>query len=422
MIGLSCYILADTFFVSAGAGPLGLAALNIALPSFNIVFGFAMLFAIGSATKYALLKAEGRNDDANNNFTLTCIAAGTIAIIFLIIGLTLNRPLTKLLGADEQTIDMASQYLQLMLCFAPFFIFNAIFVAYIRNDDNPNLAMIAMTAGNVFNIIFDYVFIFPCGLGIFGAGLATAISPIVSMICMAFHFIKKRNSFKLVKPKNNLKIFGNTIALGIPSMLAEYSTAIVVLIFNNLMFDLKGNIGVAAYAIIVAVFYVTNCINNGVAIGVQPLISTKIGEKKTQEVNKLFFMSLITILIISTILYISMFFGSKGVADIFNGEHDENLSNLASDGIRLYFISLFFSGINLLFVSYFSAIGKAFPSQIVAILKGYIVIIPLLFAFAYKTGVTGLWIATPVSEAIVMIIGYILYFFHKFKDKKNLAN
>ena len=74
---------------------------------------------------------------------------------------------------------MTAVYLRLLLCFAPFFVTNNVMIAFVRNDGEPGRAMAGMIAGSLFNIVFDWVFIFPCGLGMFGAALATSASPLV---------------------------------------------------------------------------------------------------------------------------------------------------------------------------------------------------------------------------------------------------
>lgn len=421
MIGVSCYILADTFFISYGCGSLGLAALNIAAPSFQIVFGIAMMLGVGGATKFTIYKESGQSEKANNVFTLTALIGSIVALIFMTIGLTASRPITLALGANSETVDMATSYLQLMFCFAPFFTANSVLQCFLRNDNAPRLAAVALISGNIFNIVFDYVFIFPCNLGIFGAALATAISPAVSTIIMMLHFIRKRNTFHFVKTKFNIKMVLGFMAIGLPSLLSEYSIGAVTIIFNNLILALEGNSGVAAYAIVVSILYVTTCTMNGVAQGVQPLISTNVGKNDRVSVYRLLIYGVITVSVISVIIYLILFFASSGIVGIFNSDGNAVVHDLGVIGVKLYFIAIFFSGFNILLISFFSASNKAFPSQLISILRGYIVIIPLLFILGKTAGVTGLWIATPVCEAFVLIISVILFIGYQLKEKKKFS-
>ena len=169
MIGISCYILADTFFVAKGTGSLGLAALNIAIPAYNLMNGLGLMVGVGGATHYSLCRAQGDAAEADRTFTHTLLLGLCIALVFVLTGTFGVVPLSRLLGANAETLDMTAVYLRLLLCFAPFFVTNNIMIAFVRNDGEPGRAMAGMIAGSLFNIVFDWVFIFPCGLGMFGA-------------------------------------------------------------------------------------------------------------------------------------------------------------------------------------------------------------------------------------------------------------
>lgn len=127
--------------------------------------------------------------------TLYCAAA--LSVIFMTAGMFFSSGITRLLGADNAVFEMTNTYLKVILLFSPVFILNNIFVAFIRNDGNPSLSMVAQICGSFFNVVFDYIFIFPLDMGILGAVLATGISPVVSMMLLCVHKIKRKNSFHL---------------------------------------------------------------------------------------------------------------------------------------------------------------------------------------------------------------------------------
>lgn len=186
MIGLSCYILADTFFISRGIGPDGLTALNIALPVFNIMNGAGLMIGMGGAARFSILKASGDHKKANSVFTSCFCLASVISIILVFCGLFFSGNIARLLGANDEVYSMTLIYLKVMLLFSPLFMFNNLMTCFVRNDGAPNLAMAAMIVGSLGNIIMDYVFIFPCKLGMFGAIAATAMAPGISLILMMF--------------------------------------------------------------------------------------------------------------------------------------------------------------------------------------------------------------------------------------------
>ena len=160
MIGLSCYILADTFFIARGLGSDGLAALNIAIPVYSFVHGCGMMLGMGGATKYSIFRGRKWNRRGNRIFTNTAYLVGIFALIFVLMGLGFSGNITSLLGADGEIFEMTKTYLMVVLLFAPAFMTNDFLLCFVRNDGNPGLAMTAMLTGSFANIILDYVFIF----------------------------------------------------------------------------------------------------------------------------------------------------------------------------------------------------------------------------------------------------------------------
>lgn len=421
MIGMSCYILADTFFISKGMGSNGLTALNLACPAFNFMFGLGLMLGVGGATRFSILKGAGDEEGANRAFTHALIASEIFSVIFLIIGMTASGPIATALGADDATYEMCKEYLMVILCFAPFFLNNYLFQSFVRNDGGPRLTMIAMIVGNLFNILFDWVLVFPCGLGIFGAALATALSPVVSLMILSIFFFRKKNTFRLCRTKLSVRAYGKIAGAGLPSLLAEFSTAIILIIFNKLFLSLSGNIGVAAYTVIVNVFYVVISIYNGVASGIQPLVSKSYGEGDIKKSYLYFRYALITALTLSVVIYVAIFFGADGITSIFNDEHDETMQSLATLGLKLYFISALFSSINLLISSFLAASDKPMPAHAISLLRGYAIIIPSAFLLSHLLGTTGLWLATPIAEALTLVVAIILFLI-VYKQRKPLLS
>lgn len=410
MIGLSCYILADTFFISLSLGKTGLASLNLAMPSFSIVFSIGLMFGIGGSTKFAIYKGAGDVKSANRVFTHTVFVVACFAVVFVLLGAFLSGPVASFLGADGKTFSGSKTYVQIILCFVPFFMFNNVLQNFIRNDGAPRLAMTASLLGNLFNIVFDYVFIFPCKLGMLGAALATGISPVISMLILMIFFFRKKNTFRLEKTKLSLRVFGEIISLGLASFIAEFGFGLVMMLINKLFKSLGGDTAVAAFAIVVNVYYVINAIFNGISLGTQPIISFSYGQHDFTRIRQVLKYALITIGATAAVLYVILFFSADGIAAIFNTEKAEDLQKLATTGIKLYFISSLFSGFNLLFSSYFSASDKGVCSQIVTLLRGVVLIIPLAYLFAHLWKITGLWLATPAAEMLTLVAAIIIFF------------
>lgn len=408
-LGVSCYILADTFFVSKGLGADGLTALNLAIPVYNFIHGTGLMLGMGGATKFSVCKSRDDRDLVNKIYTNTIYLAILFSAVFLLSGIFCSENLSLLLGADETVLDMTNTYLRWLLLFSPAFILNDVLLCFVRNDESPQLAMIAMLIGSFANIILDYVFIFPMKMGIFGAIFATGLSPVISIIMMSPHWIKKKNSFHLTRTGISAKIIKWDLALGFPSLVAQLSSGIVMITFNAIILKLEGNTGVAAYGIIANISLVVIAIYTGIAQGVQPLVSRFHGLGNKRQVQMVLRYSMITMLVLSVILYLVIFIFAQPITAVFNSEKNAALQSIAITGLKIYFISSPFAGYNVILATFFTSIEKALPAQILSVLRGLILIIPIAFLLSFLWDMTGVWLTYPVTEIFVALLGFVIY-------------
>lgn len=250
MLGLSCYILADTFFIANAIGADGLTALNIAIPVFNLINAAGLMTGVGGGTRYAILRAQGENDAANRLFSGMVLLAAGAGCALLAVGAVAARPLAALLGADAVTLPLCSVYLRTILCFAPFFLLNSTMQAFVRNDGAPRLAMAGMLTSSLSNVVLDWVFMYPLGLGMFGAAIATCIAPILSLCVLSTHFARPASRLRFSVRGAALRPAARALSLGASSFVCELSSGVVLLVFNLLILHFTGNVGVAAYGII----------------------------------------------------------------------------------------------------------------------------------------------------------------------------
>lgn len=430
MIGLSCYILADTFFIANGLGANGLAALNLAIPIYSLVYGSGLMLGMGGATRYAV--SGGRNKSRNNTrneenanhaayakktknritdviFTNTIYAAVVLALIFIVTGMFLSGPIARLLGADAEIFDMTRIYIHVVFLFSPAFIMNNILICFVRNDGAPKLAMFAMLMGSFFNIVFDYIFIFPLQMGILGAVLAMGFSPVVGMLILSLHLIRRKNRFHLVRTGPRFSIIASIFSLGLPTLVTELSSGIVIVVFNIIILGLEGNTGVAAYGVVANISLVAASIYTGMAQGVQPLISRAFGQGDQSTIRQVLRYALATVLILSCLIYAMIFIFTGPIVQAFNSENDPLLQEIAIKGMKLYFTAAFFMGFNTIISVFFTSVEKAAPAQLISLLRGLFVIIPTAFIMSGLFGITGVWLAFPVAEMIVAAVGAILY-------------
>lgn len=409
MIGLSCYILADTFFVSNGLGSNGLTALNLAIPIYSFIHGSGLMLGMGAATKYSVFRGQKEYQDANKTFTNVICLTAVLAALFTLVGAFLSEKLTSVLRADSEVFDMTKTYLQVILLFAPAFMMNDVLICFVRNDGNPKLSMTAMLTGSLSNIILDYIFIFPLQMGILGAVLATGLAPIISICILMKHCIKKQNNFHFMKLQLCPGLTINTVSLGIPSLITEVASGIVMIIFNFIILRLQGNVGVAAYGIVANLSLVVTAIYTGIAQGTQPITSQAYGYGKREDTTKILKYAIITMLLISLCIYFIFLLCSNSITGIFNSEHNANLQQTAVNGLKLYFTAIPFAGFNIILSTHFTSTEKALPAQIISLSRGFFIVIPTTFFLSYIGGMTGVWLSYPITEITVFIMGTVLY-------------
>ena len=407
MVGLSCYILADTFFISKGLGSDGLTALNLAIPVYSFVHGIALMFGMGGATKYSIFMGQNHKKEANEIFNNTWKVSVVTACIFSLIGILFSKPLAIFLGAAGNILDMTNIYLKVILLFAPAFILNEVFLSFVRNDGNPGLAMTAMLTGSFANIILDYIFIFPFQWGIFGAVIATSMAPLISMGILMLHKVQGKQQFFLKKVRFSVVMTSDVIKIGIPSLITEVAAGIVMIIFNMLILGIEGNTGVAAYGVIANLALVFSAIYTGIAQGVQPLISEGYGKNDVKQIKIMYRYALITLSVISIAIYTLSFIFADPITAIFNSEKNVLLQEIAVKGMKLYFTAVPFIGFNIVTSVFFSAIERVLPAQSISLLRGIILMVPMAYLLATVYGMTGIWLTVPVTEGIVTGLGII---------------
>ena len=413
MIGLSFYILADTFFIANGVGSIGLTALNLVLPLWSLMSGFGLMIGIGAGISYSIKRGKNSEKGANKVFTHAMLMGVSIGAIITIIGVIFSYDIVVILGADELVAPLASKYLKTLLSFSCIFIVNSIITAFVRNDNNPKLAMIAMTIGSLSNVILDYIFIYPFKLGMFGAALATGATPILSLLILSLHFIKKKNNFKLIKCKINFAYMKRIISLGVPSFITEVSSGLIILLFNFTILKISNNTGVAAYGIIANLALIVISIFTGIAQGIQPIISKSYGEGKIKNIRTIFKYGIITAIILGVGCYLFGLIFSEEIVNLFNSEGDKVLLSMAIGGINIYFSAFIFMGINIVTTSFFASINKPKESFAISMIRGLIIVIPLILLLPNFLGMTGVWLTIPLSEAITLFISIIIYFKYK---------
>ena len=407
LLGTSCYILADTYFIAQAAGTDGVALLNLCLPIYNLIFAFGSMIGLGAATRYAILRAQG-DARAQRYFSNAIFSVCILAVPFMLVGIFRPDGLLRLMGGDADIVALGMNYARIFLMFTPFFMCNYVVASFVRNDGDPSLAMVATLSGSLFNVVFDYIFIFPMGLGLPGAALATAISPILSIAVCSAHFIKKSNTITFVRKAPSVRLLAQSCQLGISGFVGELSSGVTTTVFNFLLLRLAGNVAVAAYGVVANFALVATAIFNGVAQGAQPLVSQCYGKNEMAGARKLLLLGCGTALGLAALLYGVVFGYTDALTALFNSENSALMAEFAHSGMRIYFVGYFFAGCNIVAAGYLGAVNRPAEASITSLCRGMVAIVVCSLVLSALFGMNGVWAAFPVSEAITLALTVFL--------------
>lgn len=405
MIGMSCYYIVDTLFVARSQGADGVAALNLVSPPYYLIFAVAAMLANGSAIIYKIRTAQG-NPDTKGYFTDAIIFALIGSIPFLIIGIFFPDKIIELMGGDARIVELGTTYMRIIMLFAPMLICNSIVVTYVRNDDQPELAMRATLISSIFNIVGDYILMFPLDMGMTGAALASGFAPIVSIGICSMHIRSEKSNIHLMMKLPNLRLLPQIIGIGAAAFATKISTAIVILVYNFLIIELTGNTGLAAYGVVSTIAIFVKLIFEGIADGSQPLMSECYGKDKKEELSYLFKLGIKSAIISSVIVYLLLVVMAEPIATAFNSENSTTLQTLTIVGIRLYFLAYVFGSFNTVCVGYFSATAKAAWAGVISVLRSTVILVIFAVLLAKIFGMNGVWLSYAATE--VFTIGIVL--------------
>ena len=407
MIGTSCYILADTFFISLSQGPDGITALNLVLPLYGLIFALGSMIGIGSATRYALGKGSN-TPDYHLYFSNSIAWTLLVGAVFVALGVAVPDGVLRLMGADNTILQVGHNYIRIVLCFAPLFMLNFTCTAFVRNDGAPRIAMAATLLSGLFNILFDYLLMFPLGLGMTGAALATGFSPVVSMSICLLHYLSPRNTIRLIPTLPSLRRLLSACQLGVVAFVGEMSSGVTTMVFNFILLHLAGNAAVAAYGIVANIALVGVALFNGISQGLQPLASACHGSGDTQGQSRIYRHSMFIGLCVSAVVVAVVVTFAGTLVAVFNSQHSAQLADYAIPGLRLYFLGFLFAGANIVKSGFYSATGRGRESSILALCRGVVAIVAFAFLLSHLFGITGVWLAFPAAELFTLLLGLVL--------------
>lgn len=406
-VGMSCYVLADTFFISAAAGADGIAALNLALPLFGLIFAFGSMIGVGSATCFGLRRAS-KSPDAELFFTDSVLWSIAVSLPFAFLGIFAPQEVARLMGVDDALLVYGVPYMRTILMMAPFFSVNFTFTAFVRNDGAPKIAMAATLFSSFFNIAFDYVLMFPLKMGMYGAALATGLSPLVSIAVCMCHYLSKRSTVRFSFRLPSVRRLGSACALGISGFVGEIANGVTIFVFNLILLGLAGNTAVAAYGVIANIAVVGIAVLNGIAQGLQPMASEAAGGGDASAKHYIRARSLMLAAAVSlaTVLILCLF--AVPIVDVFNSEGSVLLADYAVTGLRLYSLGFLAAAPNIVTAGFYSAVGRGRDCFLISVSRGFVAIVFCAVVMSRLFGIYGVWLAFLAAELLTLALAFVI--------------
>lgn len=400
----SIYGVVDMAMVGQYQGPNGTAALAVVSPIWNIIYSLGLLMGIGGSVLFSTLRGESEQNRKKSNeyFTASLMGTAILAVITWIAIIFFDRELLTLFGAEETLLPLAQRYLFPVKFAVPSFLLTQLMAAFLRNDGNPGLATKAVLSGGIFNVFGDWFFVFALDMGVMGAGLATVMGSVFSLLIMLTHFFSKRNTLRLERPAKLVSMLKSISVTGFSTFFIDVAMGILTMLFNRQILRYSGTDALSVYGIIINISTFVQCCAYSIGQASQPIISTNFGAHQGKRIREILKYALGTAAVFGLIWTALAEFAPNFFVRIFMTPTDSILK-IAPAIIRSYGISFLLLPLNIFSTYYFQALMKPSVSFIVSVSRGAVISGILIYLLPIISGADSIWFAMPVTELTVTI-------------------
>lgn len=400
---MSIYTLVDTIAIGQSEGPIGAAAMAVITPFFGVLIFLATLVGIGGSVLMTNARGEGAKEKGDVYFTVSLLLIGMLTLaIWVVFGL-FHKQIFTFFGADDGLMPKVMEYAKWIICALPIFVTPVYIGSFIRNDGAPALTMKAVIIGGCMNILGDWLFVFPLGMGIAGAAAATLLGTSVQLAVMCSHFFRKHCNLRLAKPQKVMQAAQNILSIGIGTSVLELGTIFLPVVMNNQIMRYGGTAALAVYGVIGTICTLFQALFRGVGQAIQPIVSANCGAGQTERIEQAWKLSLRTVIALGAVFTAIGEVWPEQIVQLFIDTTPEVVT-IAPSIIRPYFLVFLFLGITVLSTYYLQSNMHGKMSIVVAILRSVIISGLLLFVLPIFMGITGVWLAMPIAELIVTVV------------------
>ncbi|MFC1950632.1 MATE family efflux transporter, partial [Chloroflexota bacterium] len=406
MIVLSSYNIVDAIFIGR-LGPEALAALAIAFPLMMVFIAIALGTGVGAASLISRRLGAEDYEGADRVASVTISLSILIGVLMTVITLPNMEALLRLFGASGPILSLARSYMSILATFAIVNVFSVVIGNIVRAEGNPILASVAMIVAALVNIALDPVLIFGLGpipaMGVAGAAIATVIGRGIGGLILIIYLFSGKTSyhFRLNYFLPKLKILTEIYRVGVASMIRMTAGSVTLVLANRI----AASFGVIPIAVLGVLFRSVSfifmpCV--GIGQGILPLIGYNFGAKQNERIGEVVSKAGLVSFIWSTLcLAVALLFPTQ-VISIFNTETQFLVEGIRA--LRIFSLAFFGVGIQIILSFFFQGIGKGFPALILASARQIIFLLPSLLILPSILGLTGLWVAYPVTDVLALVL------------------
>lgn len=417
------YNIVDRMYIGhiPETGAMALTGVGVCMPLIMIVTAFAAFVGYGGAPRASIFMGKGDHTSAEKTLGNCFVIQILISILLTAALLLWNRDFLMAFGASENTIQYGVDYMNIYAIGTIFVQLTLGMNAFITAQGFAKTGMLSVLIGAVANIILDPIFIFGFGMGVKGAALATILSQAMSCIWVLAFLFGKRTHLKIKKENLGLqaKIVLPSLALGCSTFVMQASESVISVCFNSSLLQYGGDIAVGAMTILTSVMQFAMLPLQGLGQGAQPIISYNYGAGNVERVKAAFKLLLKASLCYSILLWLFVMFFPQAFAAMFTS--DASLMEYTKTALRIYMACLLLFGIQMACQMTFTSLGKAKASILVAVMRKFILLIPLIYIMPtlFTSNQTmAVYMAEPVADFLAVSFMAILF---TFQFKKVIA-
>lgn len=410
------YNIVDRIYIGhiSDIGAMALTGVGVCMPLIMIVSAFAALVAYGGAPRASIFMGRKDTDSAEKTLGNCFIVQIAISIVLTAALLIWNRDFLMAFGASENTIEYSVRYMNVYAIGTLFVQLTLGMNAFITAQGFAKTGMLSVLIGAVANIILDPIFIFGFNMDVQGAALATIISQALSCAWVLAFLFGKRTMLK-IKRKNlflEAKIILPCLALGLSVFIMQASESVISVCFNSSLLRYGGDIAVGAMTILSSVMQFAMLPLQGLGQGAQPIISYNYGARNVGRVKAAFRLLLKTSVLYAVALWGLVMIFPQLFAAMFTS--DAELMEFTKTALRIYMASMFLFGIQMACQMTFNSLGRAKESIIVAVMRKFILLIPLIYimpAVWSSNQTMAVYLAEPIADALAVTFTAVLFAF-----------